>query len=314
MKPIVTLTVNPAIDYASEADEVVPVRKVRTRGERFDPGGGGINVARVVRELGGTAHAVYMAGGLTGPIFEGLLEQAGVSGRSVPIRGHTRISHLVREHSSGHEYRFTPAGPTVGDAEWQRCRAVFEEEARDAEYAVLSGSLAPGMSADSYAQVIRDLASRQLRFVVDTAGAALYWAVEQGVYLVTPNKRELEHLLRRRATTEAEEMELARELQRSGRAKVVALTLGERGALLVTEDRLLRLPAPEVPTCSTVGAGDSFTAAMTLGLARGWPLERAFAFGVAAGAATAMTPGTELCHRQDVERLFEKLLPLLPSF
>ena len=310
MKPIATLTVNPAIDYGSEAEEVVPVRKIRTRNERFDPGGGGINVARVVQELGGEARAVYMAGGVSGPIFEGLLARSGVSGTCVPIAGDTRISHLVRERSTGHEFRFTPAGPTVSPEEWSSCRAAIE--AVEAEFLVLSGSLAPGLPNDAYGQIITDVKPRGIRVVVDTSGAALHWALEAGVHLVTPNRRELEHLLGRRACCERDEEALAAELVRSGRAEMVAVTLGARGALLVTASTVLRLPAPEVATVSTVGAGDSFTAAMTLGLARGWPVERAFAFGIAAGAATAMTPGTELCHRADVERLFETLLEHLP--
>ncbi len=310
MKPIVTLTVNPAIDYASEAEEVVPVRKIRTRGERFDPGGGGINVARVVRELGGEAHAVYMAGGVSGPVFEGLLARTGVPGTGVPIAGDTRISHLVREHATGHEFRFTPAGPTVTAAEWEACRAAVE--AIDADYLVLSGSLAPGLPSDAYRQIARDVKPRGTRVVVDTSGAALHWVLEEGVHLVTPNRRELEHLLGRRASDAREEEALAADLVESGRAEMVAVTLGPRGALLVTGDRCLRLPAPEVATVSTVGAGDSFTAAMTLGLARGWPPERAFAYGIAAGAATATTPGTELCHRAEVERLFAELCARLP--
>ncbi len=310
MKPIATLTVNPAIDYASEAEEVVPVRKIRTRGERFDPGGGGINVARVIRELGGEAQAVYMAGGVSGPVFEGLLARTGVSGRRVPIAGDTRISHLVREHSTGHEFRFTPAGPTVSAEEWSRCRAAIE--AVEAEFLVLSGSLAPGLPNDAYARIITDVKPRGVRVVLDTSGAPLHWALEAGVHLVTPNRRELEHLLGRRACGEREEEAMAAELVASGRAEMVALTLGPRGALLVTADTVLRLPAPEVATVSTVGAGDGFTAAMTLGLARGWDAARAFAYGIAAGAATATTPGTELCHRGDVERLFETLLARLP--
>ncbi len=310
MKPIATLTVNPAIDYASEAEEVVPVRKIRTRDERFDPGGGGVNVARVVRELGGEAHAVYMAGGVSGPIFEGLLARTGVAGTCVPIAGDTRISHLVREHATGHEFRFTPAGPTVSAAEWSACRAAIE--GIEADYLVLSGSLAPGMPADAYGQIVGDVKPRGVRVVVDTSGAALHWALEAGVHLVTPNRRELEHLLGRRARDERDEEDMAAMLVGDGRARMVALTLGPRGALLVTPELRLRLPAPEVATVSTVGAGDSFTAAMTLGLARGWPVERAFAFGIAAGAATAMTPGTELCHREEVERLFAVLLERLP--
>ena len=113
MKPVVTLTVNPALDAACVADEVVPMRKVRTRDERYDAGGGGINVARMIHELGGEAVAFYLAGGITGQAMEGLIEHSGIAAVRVPVAGLTRVSHTVYETSTGHEFRFTPEGPEV---------------------------------------------------------------------------------------------------------------------------------------------------------------------------------------------------------
>lgn len=306
MKRIVTLTVNPAIDYSAETDEVVPARKIRTRGERFDPGGGGINVARVVHILGGRAKAVHTAGGLTGPIFEGLLAKTGVEGVMVPVAGDTRISHTVRELATGHEFRFTPEGPRLSAAE---CAAVAQAVVSDpGELLVLSGSLAPGMPQTFYADIVREVRGSGTRVVLDTSGAALFHALQAGVHLVKPNKRELEHLMGRRAPDPADEERLAQDLARSGRAEIVALSLGQRGAVLATADMVWRVEAPRVPTVSTVGAGDSFLGAMVLSLARGEPVEEAFLWGVAAGAAAAMTPGTELCRRPDVEWLHDELV------
>src|SRR3546814_4017722 len=103
MKPIVTLTLNPSVDGAAEGDVVRPVRKIRTSNERYDPGGGGINVARVVRELGGSPLAIYLAGGVTGGVLDDLLDVAAVARRRVSIQDHTRVSHAVYERSSGQE-------------------------------------------------------------------------------------------------------------------------------------------------------------------------------------------------------------------
>lgn len=306
MTSIVTLTVNPAIDYSAETDQVVPALKIRTRRERFDPGGGGINVARVVHALGGRVRAIYAAGGLTGPVFEGLFARTGVPSRVVTIAGDTRIAHTVRELSTGHEFRFTPEGPTLSLAE---CEALFQAVvAEPGDWLVLSGSLAPGVPAEFYARIIHAVRARGTRVALDTSGAALYHALEAGVDLVKPNKRELEHLLGRRAPTPAEEEALARELAASGRAGIVALSLGRRGAVLASGNLLWRVAAPEVPTASTIGAGDSFVGAMVLKLARGEPVEKAFLFGMAAGAAAAITPGTELCRPADVEWLYGELL------
>jgi 6-phosphofructokinase 2 len=132
--------------------------------------------------------------------------------------------------------------------------------------------------------------------------------------MVKPSKRELEHLIGRKAATPEEEEALAREVVTSGRAEVVALTLGAAGAVLVTKDQTIRLASPQVEARSAVGAGDSFVGAMIWALAAGHSLADAFAHGVAAGAASAMTTGTELCRRADVETLFAEVgRPPLPA-
>jgi 6-phosphofructokinase 2 len=310
MKPIVTLTVNPAIDASCIADEVIPMRKVRTRDERYDPGGGGLNVARVIHELGGEAVAFYMAGGYTGTALEGLIERSGITAVRVPIAGLTRVSHTVYETSTGQEFRFTPEGPEVSEPEWRHCLEVLS--VIDGEYFVVSGSLARGMPADFYGRIARVVKKRGGKLVLDTSGASLHWALEEGAWLVKPSKRELEHLLGRKATTPEEEEQLARDVVASGRAEIVALTLGSAGAVLVTRDLTLRLASPPVETRSAVGAGDSFVGAVVWALTHGRPLPEAFAYGIAAGAASAMTPGTELCRRQDVERLYEDVRAQLP--
>lgn len=302
MKPIVTLTLNPAIDAACIADEVIPMRKVRTRDERYDPGGGGINVARVVHELGGEAVAFYLAGGITGHALEGLVERSGITAVRVPMAGLTRVSHTVYETSTGHEFRFTPEGPEVGEAEWRHCLEVLS--VLDGNYFVASGSLARGLPADAYAQIARQVKAQGGKVILDTSGSPLHWALAEGVWLIKPSRRELEHLLGRKAHTPEDEEELAQEVVASGRAEIVALTLGAAGAVLATREKVLRLPSPKVETRSAVGAGDSFLGAMVWALANDRPIEDAFAYGIAAGAATAMTAGTELCRREDVERLY----------
>ena len=301
MKPVVTLTVNPALDAACVADEVVPMRKVRTREERYDAGGGGINVARMIHELGGEAVAFYLAGGITGQAMEGLIEHSGIAAVRVPVAGLTRVSHTVYETSTGHEFRFTPEGPEITEPEWRNCLEVLSVV--DGDWFVASGSLARGLPNDFYARVARMVKKRGGRVVLDSSGAALHHALSEGVYLVKPSRRELEHLLGRKATTPADEEALAREVVDTGRAEIVALTLGAEGAVLATRDGVRRLASPKVEAKSAVGAGDAFVGAMVWALANGRKMEEAFAYGVAAGAATAMASGTEHGRRADIERL-----------
>ncbi|WP_137390382.1 1-phosphofructokinase family hexose kinase [Rhodoligotrophos defluvii] len=311
MKPIVTLTLNPSIDGAAQTHVVRPIRKIRTSDERYDPGGGGINVARVVQELGGTAFATYLAGGATGRVLDDLLESAAIMRRRISIDDHTRISHAVYERSSGLEYRFVPEGPVVREAEWRACLEALED--LDCDYLVASGSLPRGIPEDFYA-IIADRADRNgFKLVLDTSGAALRRALERGVHLVKPNLGEFESMRGRKLPNPALQEEAARELVRSGAAEIVALTLGRDGALLVSDQSVLRLAAPDVTVKSAVGAGDSFVAAMTLGLARERPVADAFAYGMAAGAAAVLSAGTGLCRREDVERLYGEIKMNLPQ-
>jgi 6-phosphofructokinase 2 len=305
MKSIVTLTLNPAIDSSCQADEVRPVHKIRTFEERYDPGGGGVNVARVIRELGGAAMAVYLAGGLTGQAFTHMIDAIGLQHRAIPIRGFTRVSHTVYERSSGQEYRFVPQGPEIHEDEWQAC--LRELEGVDFDYLVASGSLPKGVPHDFYARIARMVSAQGARFVVDTSGAALKQTLEAGVYLVKPNLRELESVVGRSLPARAEQEEAARQLVARGQAEIVTVSLGADGALLATTAGCQRLRAPKVKPRSAVGAGDSFVGAMTLGLAQGRTPEGAFAVAVATGTATVLTMGTELCRREDVERIYRQI-------
>ncbi len=305
---ILTLTLNPTVDVAADADRVQPVRKVRTRGETFDPGGGGVNVARVLRELGAEPVAVILAGGVSGRFLEELLDEGGIARRSVPIAGRTRISHTVHDLSTRQEYRFVPEGPEIAETEWQAVLALLEAE--PADWVVASGSLPRGVPADFYARAAAIAARRGQRFVLDTSGAPLRAALGAGLALIKPSRGEFEALVGRPLPTAAEQEAAAGALVREGAADLIAVTLGHEGALLAGPDGLsIRLPALPVAALGAVGAGDSFLAAMVLALARGESPAEAFAWGMAAGAAAVTQPGTAHPRRADVEALRRTLTP-----
>lgn len=306
MKPVTTLTLNSSVDVQWEVDDMVPVRKLRASSPTQFPGGGGINVSRVIKTLGGQTVAIHTAGGYTGQFLRELVEAQGLLTRTIPIAGSTRVSATVFERQTGQEFRITPAGPELTEKEWRTTLdALFDY---DTDYIVLTGSLPPGVPADYYACAARRARERNIRVILDTSGRALFEALKEGVYLIKPNLRELEHLAVRKASTLKEQEEISRQIIDEGKAQVVALTLGEDGALLTWKEGARRMSAPKVEVKSAVGAGDSFLAGMTLGLAQRRPLEEAFALGLAAGTATVLTAGAELCRRDDVERLYLKIL------
>lgn len=305
MQSIVTLTLNPAIDGSCEAEQVRHTQKIRTTSDRYDPGGGGINVARVVKRLGGKVHAWYLAGGATGGVLDNLLDRDGIARQRMDIQDHTRISHAVFERATGREYRFVPEGPFISESEW---RAALEAAADiRADYLVLSGSLPRGVPVDFYAQLIRRLKGSS-NIVLDTSGKALGATLAQGgVFLVKPSQGELEQFAGRPLGNLKALEDAARAIVGKGHCQNVAVTMGHEGALFVSKDRTFHLPAIDVEVRSAVGAGDSFLGAMTLGLAQGRSLEDSFRRGVAAGTAAVLTPGTGLCLAEDVERIYAQV-------
>jgi len=304
---IVTLTMNPAIDRSTSVDSVAPERKLRCTKPRRDPGGGGINVSRVIRTLGGASLALWTRGGPTGELMRQLIEAEHIVHQPLPVADLTRENVIVYEQSSGQQYRFGMPGPTLTDDEVEACLQAFDRLDAPPKYVIATGSLPPSAPTDFYARLARRLAD-ETRLLVDTSGKALHAAVEAGVYLIKPNMRELGELAGREIETDEQVVDVARRLIDAGKARVVITSLGAAGAMLVTAERTRRFESPTVPIRSKVGAGDSMVGAIALALERGEPIERATRFGIAAGAAAVMTPGTQLCRRDDTERLHREMI------
>jgi len=303
MGTIVTLTMNPALDIATSTARVIPTHQLRCAPPRYDPGGGGINVARAVHALGGDAVAIFPIGGPAGEMIRHLLEQEGVRHRPIAIAGFTRESLAVEDRQAGEQFRFILPGPEVSGADQERCLDQLSAAAAEADYIVASGSLPLGVPEDFYARVAVLAQKLDRRLVLDTSGAALKQA-SPGIYLLKPSLRELQDLVGREIGNPLEQEKAAREVIDQGRCQIVVLSLGAEGALLVTTEECERFSAVPVDARSTVGAGDSMLAGIVLGLSRGLPLREAVCFGLAAGAAALLGSGTELCRRSDVEHLY----------
>lgn len=308
MDTILTITMNPALDLSATVENVYPDHKLRCGQERCDPGGGGINVSRAIRRLGGESLALYCCGGQTGQILRTLLDEAGVHHRSVPIEGATRQNLNVFERSSGQQYRFVMTGPRLTHGDWSRVLEEVAGMSPPPQIVVASGSLPPGVPENFYALLARAVREQGGRMILDTSGAALVPAIREGVFLVKPSLRELRTFAMARIEHERDQIRAAKIVVESGRSEAVVVSLGAAGALFATADGCERLHAPSVAVRSRIGAGDSMVAGIAVMLARGESLRRAVCYGVAAGTAAVANSGTELCHLGDVEKLFGEMM------
>jgi 6-phosphofructokinase 2 len=304
MASIVTLTMNPALDITTDAEVVRHTDKIRTTEARYDPGGGGVNVAQIAHNLGASVTAVFPAGGPTGDAYADLLTKRDVSFRRVKIADSTRESFTINEISTGLQYRFVLPGPRLTFAEQSQCMEELRLAAASAEFVVASGSLPPGVPTNYYQRIADMCRDQGVPFILDTSGSGLRH-IRSGVFLLKVSVRELRECVGRAVLAESEQVVAARELIESGRAEVVVVSLGSDGALLVTSLESQHFSAIPMRAVSGVGAGDAMVAAITVGLARHWPLSEAVRFGIAAGAAMMLTTGTMPCGRADVERLYE---------
>ena len=304
---IVTVTMNPAIDVSASVDDVVPDHKLRCAPPCYEPGGGGINVARAIRKLGGNALALFPAGGPAGALLASLLEAEGVRTGTVPIAGWTRENVNILEGASGRQYRFVMPGPTLAEREWQAMLHQLDVLDPAPGYLVASGSLPPGVPADFYGLLARWARTRGVRLVLDASGEPLRRAAREGVSILKSSLREFEELTGERGCEEPRLPVLARRVIDEKLCEVLVLSLGARGVLWMSPSDCGRLLSPAVAVQSSVGAGDSLVAGMVYSLAAGRALADAMRVGVAAGAASVMNPGTELCRAEDVERLYAEV-------
>jgi 6-phosphofructokinase 2 len=304
---ILTLTINPAVDIFVNVARVEPTAKLRCSPPKRDPGGGGINVARVAHRLGADVAAIYPVGGAIGQLLRRLVEREGIASIVTPSHVETRENFTAFEEDTGQQYRFVLPGSTLHPAECDALLAKLDDLGEAPRYVVASGSVPPGVPGDIYARVARRARELGAQMVIDTSGQPLRAALEQGVALIKPNINEFSDFTGLPLDSEAARLSACRQLIDSGATEMVALTLGEDGALLVSKNRALRAEPMHIEVSSAVGAGDSFLGGLVASLAKGATIEDAFRVAVAAASAAVMSPGTELCRESDVARLLPRV-------
>ena len=301
---LLTITLNPALDICSVVPVLEPDRKMHCHDLSINPGGGGVNVARVAIRLGANAVAAVLAGGATGSRLRALLDEERVPVEIVPIAGEVRENFTAVESTSGRQYRFVLPGPTVSRQEWACAMDRLAAFVVPGSLVVVSGSLPEGVAACDLADLLARLQGAGARIIVDTSGDALRAAARVGTIMMKPSLRELSTFAGQPLNSHADITSAARSLLELGPNNSVIVSLAGAGALLVERQGPSQwIHAPQVRVVSTVGAGDSLVAGAAVTLLRGGPVLEAACVGVAAGSAATLAHGASLCRQEDVESM-----------
>jgi 6-phosphofructokinase 2 len=306
MSKIITITFSPSIDKSASVEVLTPEKKMKCLLPKLEPGGGGINVARVINRLGGDVSAIFPSGGYTGMFLNHLLKNENVPFVNIESKSETKENFVILEKKTNQQFRFGMPSNTLFENEWNDCLKAIKNY-NSVDFIIASGSLPLEIPTDIYAQLAKISKSFNAKFIVDTSGEALKTAVNEGIYLLKPNLEELGTLLDIKDLKYKNIEVAARELIVKNKIKIIVVSLGSNGAMLITKDQTHTIKPPKVTVKSTVGAGDSMVAGIVFGLSKNLDLRSCLQYGIACGTATTMALGSGLCEKKDVEELLKLL-------
>ena len=304
--PIITVTLNPTIDLTYLVSELVFDDTNRAMRVLKDPGGKGIDVSRVINELGGNSKAFVLLGGYTGYEIKDRLKKLGLNLEVINIKGETRINVIIEDAYTHDQLRINAPGPEISreEKEWfmKKIMSLKPQEG----FLILSGSIPRGFEPDIYRRLIEEFNQKGFKCVLDADGEPLKEGVKAKPFMIKPNTYELERLLDVKISKIEDYVKAGEKLLSDG-IPIIIMSMGAKGAILACESGFYRATPPRVAVQSTVGAGDSLVAAFVYNYSLSGDPVDAFKWGVAAGTATALTPGTQLCKKRDVENLYKRI-------
>lgn len=304
---IITLTLNPALDKSAKVDGIITEHKLKCHTINYQPGGGGINISRVLNRLGLASNCVFPFGGDNGLLLNELLVKESLTIHAIPVKAWTRENFSVIDTQTGLQYRFGMPGNTLVENELSEIENTLKKLLAENDILVLSGSLPENMAADYYAKLIKGLAKKKIKIVLDTSGLALKETLKENIYLIKPNQRELAQLAGKDFLSKLEQEEFALNLIKTQKIKYVVVSLGNKGAFIASNEGITYLSPPLVIVKSTIGAGDSMVAGLVYSILNNFPDEVMLKWGVACGVAATMSEGTDLAHKDNIEKVFTML-------
>jgi 1-phosphofructokinase len=305
-KMIITVSMNPAIDKTADLEHFEYGGLNRMKNVIVDAGGKGINVSKTIKELGGETLATGFVGGSGGVLIKKVLTEQGIPSDFVEIQKEIRTNLKVVD-ADGYVTEMNEPGPVITAEELEALIEKLIAYANEEALFVLAGSIPNGISKDIYKTLTMKLREKGAKVFVDADGELFINSLEANPDIIKPNRHELEEYFHKDyRVDETELIAMGQKLLEKG-IGMVAISLGQMGALFLTKDNVLRCPGLKVEAHSTVGAGDAMVAALSFGLNKGLTLKECVSLGMATSAGAVTTRGTKPPKRELVDELLKKV-------
>lgn len=303
---IVTVTLNPAIDISYQVPNFQLDRVHRAEAGNKTAGGKGLNVSRVLKQLGEEPLLTGFLGGKNGEWIQHKLSEENFHHAFVAIAGETRQCLAILDTEQNNQTEILEKGPVISELEIEQFENVFQEFLKEAEFVVASGSLPRGIPSNFYAEMGKWANSANVPFILDTSGEALVQGIEGKPFLIKPNRDELEQYANKENLELPEIIEVAKSIIEKG-VQHVLVTLGADGAILVTKEHVWQAQIPTIEVVNAVGSGDSTVAGMVYALKQGYELPECLKWACACGMANALEEATGSINRKNVDNLLGKI-------
>jgi len=303
---ITTLTLNPTLDTTLFVDALVPDDSNRVTHFQKDPGGKGLNVSRILHQLGTRVTTLTLFGGHTGNEVEDLLKKEGIYPFTIHISDDTRNNITITEERSFTQTRFNQKGPQISEEEFQSVLNMIEQVGDNANIFVISGSLPVKLRASAYKEIIDLLkvANPNLKIVLDADDEPLVQGIKAHPYMIKPNIHEAGRLLGKSINTLDDQIAALKSIRNMG-ASTVIISRGKDGIIGYDGQQIIEVDSIPVRVKSTVGAGDSFVAGFCYKLEGGCSFREMLEFGVIVSSAKVTMPGTSICGWDEINTITE---------
>lgn len=300
---IYTRTMNLAIDLFIETEEMHPFMVNRTKEDDIQANGKGVNVSLVLKMLDFPSTALGFSAGFTGKYIEDYLQQKQIQTEFIEVLGMTRINVFTQVNQTGEEYKLVNQGPEIPQTAvhnfLNQIRALQAED-----YLCVSGSLPRGLSPKVLIEISRICQEKGIHLIIDSSDQEVMDCLPYRPFLLKPNEEELSSWFGRKMVTDEDYFVYGQRLVELG-AENVLLSLGEKGAILFTKDRVFRGNSPKGKVVNTACAGDTMLGAFLAGYMNRRPLDEMLRKSIAAGSSTAFRKG--LTDFLDVEELSKQI-------